>query len=98
MTLAARLPAEEKLSVRALTAADSARIRIDFTIPPGSSRATVNVWERFGKRVAEILDEREPASGDRTVEWDTGERSGIFIVRATVDDDSESQIVDVPRP
>jgi hypothetical protein len=95
--LAARLPAAAMLSARSLTVAGGARIRIDFTVPPGSSRATVNVWERFGKHVAAILDESGPTSGARTVEWDPGERGGIFIVRATVDDDSESQIVNVPR-
>jgi hypothetical protein len=87
------LQAATALSARAIT---DARIRIDFTVPSGSSRVAINVWERFGRHVAKIVDEREPTIGDRSVEWDA-DNGGIFIVRATVDDDSESQIVHVPH-
>jgi photosystem II stability/assembly factor-like uncharacterized protein len=82
-------------TMRAVSETGSTRVRIEFTVPPGSSRVAVNAWERFGKHVAQILDEREPTIGDRVVEWDT--EDGVFIIRATVDDDSDSRIVHVAR-
>jgi hypothetical protein len=72
---------------------DSNQVRIPVTVPEGSSRITVNVWERFGRHVSQIIDESNPAAGARTVEWDAADRSGSFIVRVTVDDNSESQII-----
>ena len=71
----------------------SAPLRIPVTVPEGASRLEVNVWERFGRHVGRLLDEAGPAPGARTVEWDAAGRSGSYIVRVTVDDDSESQIV-----
>lgn len=69
------------------------RVRIPVTVPDDSSRIAVNVWERFGRPIGQILDESNPAAGTRTVEWDATGHSGSFIVRVTVDDDSESQII-----
>ena len=69
------------------------RVRIPVIVPDNSSRIAVNVWERFGRHVGELLDESNPAAGARTVEWDATGYSGSFIVRVTVDDNSESQIV-----
>lgn len=69
------------------------RVRIPVIVPDNSSRIAVNVWERFGRHVGELLDESNPAAGARTVEWDATGHSGSFIVRVTVDDNSESQIV-----
>jgi photosystem II stability/assembly factor-like uncharacterized protein len=82
------------MSARAVTGSAKPGLRVDFTVPPGSSRVAVNVWERFGRHVARLVDERGPTAGDRSVEWqpDTG---GVFIVRTTVDDDSQSEIVEV---
>lgn len=76
-------------------AAPHAPLRIPLTVPEGASRVEVNVWERFGRHVARVLEEADPAPGARTVEWDAPSRSGSYIVRVTVDDDSESQIVAV---
>jgi photosystem II stability/assembly factor-like uncharacterized protein len=72
---------------------DGDQVRIPVTVPEGSSRITVNVWERFGRHVSQIIDESNPAAGARTVKWDAAGRSGSFIVRVTVDDNSESQII-----
>jgi photosystem II stability/assembly factor-like uncharacterized protein len=76
---------------------DGGPVRVPFTVPEGAARIEVNVWERFGRHVARLLDERDPAPGARTVDWDAG-RPGSYIVRVTVDDDSESQIVAVGAP
>lgn len=73
--------------------ADPAVVRVPVAVPDDASRLTVNVWERFGRQAARLVDEADPAAGSRTVEWDAAGRSGSFIVRVSVDDDSESQIV-----
>ncbi len=61
----------------------------------------MDIWDRFGDLVRQLVDETEPPDGARTVEWDgaddTGRAlaSGSFIVRVTADGRSESQIVQV---
>ena len=53
--------------------------------------------------VRRLVDENNPPSGVRTVQWDgandTGEplQAGAFILRLTVDGRSESQIVHLVR-
>jgi hypothetical protein len=76
-------------------------VRLPVTVPEGSSRLAVNVWERFGRHVRRLLEETGPAPGGRTIEWDVTDdagqrlRAGSYLVRVTVDDHSESQIVRV---
>lgn len=72
---------------------DNGHVRIPLTIPDNSSRIVVNIWERFGRHVGRILEESNPPAGHRTVEWNPAGRSGSFIVRVSVDDNSESQII-----
>lgn len=78
-------------------------VNIGITVPMDASRLTVNIWERFGEGVRQLVDEPEPAAGSRTVEWDVtndaGERldPGTFILRVTVDDRSESRMVRIER-
>lgn len=100
-------PAERALAIPAprLLAGSAASgdgvLRIPVTVPEGASRLVANVWERFGHHVRRLVDEADPAPGDRTIEWDMTDdagrpvRPGTYIVRITVDDDSESQIVRV---
>jgi flagellar hook assembly protein FlgD len=74
-------------------------VLIPVTIPEGASRLLVNIWDRFGSHVRHLLDEQQPAAGRRTIKWDgasdSGEllEAGNFVVRVTVDDDSESWIL-----
>jgi hypothetical protein len=74
-------------------------VPIAFTLPTGSRRVTVHIWNRFGKKVRTLLDERTPAAGGRTVRWDRrddrGEplRNGVYIYRLTVDDEAESRVI-----
>lgn len=79
---------------------ESARpVRIDLTVPPGAAQLTITIWERFGDLVRRLVDEPQPAAGSRTVEWDVTNDAGEpldlgnFILRATVDGRSESQII-----
>lgn len=81
---------------------DSSRpVRLPITVPEGASRLAVNIWGRFGAHVRHLLDEAQPEAGSRTIEWDVtnddGESLplGSFIIRVTVDEESESRIVHV---
>lgn len=94
---AARAPVAATL--RAVDADAGRPLRVAVRVPEGTSRLEVNVWERFGRHVRTVADEAGPASGERTIEWDgTGDEgrplaAGSYILRATVDDDSDSRIV-----
>jgi kumamolisin len=72
----------------------SGLFRLPLTVPAGTNRLAVRVWDRFGDHVATPLDEVRPAAGPRTIEWNLGRRDpGYFIVRVTADDTSESQLI-----
>jgi photosystem II stability/assembly factor-like uncharacterized protein len=78
---------------------DGHPVRIPIAVPQGASRLMVNIWTRFGRHVRRLVDETALAPGDRVVEWDATDDAGRelpaggFIVRVTVDDDSESHII-----
>ena len=79
-------------------------IAIGFTIPPGARRLTIEVWDRFGEPVRELVDETDPASGHRSVTWDFTSDAGAplpdgyYIYRVTIDGAAESRIVHVKTP
>ena len=74
-------------------------VDIGFTVPPGANRLTIDIWDRFGAPVRQLLDETGPASGHRSVPWDftSDEGSplpdGFYIVRVTIDSQAESRIL-----
>jgi len=74
-------------------------IRLPITVFSGTTRLSINAWDRFGDHVRRISDETHPAAGERVVEWDlandAGEplEPGYYIVRVSTDDRSESKIV-----
>jgi photosystem II stability/assembly factor-like uncharacterized protein len=74
-------------------------IRIPASIPAGTARITLDIWDRFGKHIGTILDERRPRVGERTLEWDGYDSSGrrvppgFFIARLTADDDAASTLL-----
>lgn len=76
-------------------------VRIPVTVPDGAERLTIDIWDRFGELVRQLVDESEPPVGGRDVEWDMADDAGLdlgrgsFIVRVTVGDESESLIVQV---
>jgi hypothetical protein len=82
-------------------AASDRPARIPLTVPAGAARLTVDVWDRFGDLVRQLVDEPDPAAGARTLEWDVADDAGhpldpgSFIARVTVDGASESQILQV---
>ena len=77
----------------------AAEVPIAFTLPAGSQRATIHIWNRFGKNVRTLLDERSPAAGPRTIGWnrrdDHGEpvQDGVYIYRLTIDGEAESRVI-----
>jgi photosystem II stability/assembly factor-like uncharacterized protein len=81
----------------------AAPIQISLTIPDGADRLTIDIWDRFGQHVCQLIDEAQPATGARTVDWDVTDdtggplEGGSFLLRVTVDDRSESQIVHLTR-
>ncbi|MGH4016527.1 MAG: FlgD immunoglobulin-like domain containing protein [Pseudonocardiaceae bacterium] len=78
-------------------------LQVAVTVPAGADRLTIGIWDRFGEHVRQLLDEPQPTQGPRTVDWDvtddTGQQldDGSFLLRVTVDGQSESQIVHVKR-
>jgi photosystem II stability/assembly factor-like uncharacterized protein len=80
-------------------------IRVGVTVPDAANHLAVNVWDpQFGDHVRQLLNEPTPRSGDRVIEWDGKDDSGqsigpgSFVVRVTVDDDSDSRVVWVGGP
>ncbi len=77
----------------------AAEIPIAFKLPAGTKRATIHIWNRFGKFIRTLIDEKNPPGGPRTVRWDrrddSGElvRGGVYIYRLTSDGDAESRVV-----
>jgi photosystem II stability/assembly factor-like uncharacterized protein len=77
-------------------------LQVAVTVPDGADRLTIDIWDRFGEHVRRLLDEPRPTDGSRIVDWDvtddTGRQlDGSFLLRVTVDGQSESQIVHITR-
>ena len=79
----------------------SGSVRVPITVAANSKRLAVWIWDRFGELVRTLVDETNPASGARVLEWDRTDVSGkplapgYFIWRVTVDGVSESRLVRV---
>ena len=60
----------------------------------------MDAWDRFGEHVRTVIDEPQPAAGPRTIDWDVTDDAGrplggSFLLRVTIDGQSESQIVHI---
>ena len=77
----------------------AAEIPVAFKLPAGTKRATIHIWNRFGKFIRTLLDEKNPPGGSRTVQWDRRDdsgklvRDGVYIYRLTSDGDAESRVI-----
>jgi photosystem II stability/assembly factor-like uncharacterized protein len=84
-------------SLAPLVATDS--VQFSITIPPNATRLAVYIWDRFGEFVRTLVDEANPSSGPRTLQWDRTDTSGqvlppgMFIWRVLVDQVTESRLV-----
>lgn len=74
------------------------QVLIRFQVPAGSQRATLHIWNRFGKEMRTLIDEKKPEAGSREMVWDRKDdrgqavRHGVYIYRVTVDGDAESGV------
>ena len=77
----------------------SGPVEIIYTAPEGAGHVTLDIWNRFGKYVRNLLDEDDPRPGRQTLIWNLEDNSGqrvppgAFIYRITIDDEAESRIV-----
>lgn len=77
-------------------------VRIPLVVPEATERLSARIWGRFGEPLRLVVDERAPAPGERTIEWDGTDASGAavvgsVIVRIAVDGNVEGQIVHLTR-
>jgi photosystem II stability/assembly factor-like uncharacterized protein len=76
-------------------------VTINYLVPQGSNHLSLNIWNRFGKQIRRLVDENDPKAGQQTLIWDLiddGGRPvppGAYIYRITIDEQSESRIVQV---
>jgi photosystem II stability/assembly factor-like uncharacterized protein len=74
-------------------------VQFSITIPPNARRLAVYIWDPFGELVRTLVDESNPPSGTRTLQWDRTDKSGqvlppgMFIWRVLVDQVTESRMV-----
>lgn len=73
-------------------------LQLQVQVPDGAAHLRVGIWDRFGEQVRRLIDEKQPQTGTRTLEWngaaDDGHTllAGAFIIRVSIDGHSESQI------
>jgi hypothetical protein len=67
-------------------------VDIPYTIKPGETNLSIDVWDRFGEHVATVMDEEKPAPGAALARW-TAASKGFFIYRVSTDQSVESKVV-----
>ncbi|MBW4618100.1 MAG: hypothetical protein KME17_01785 [Cyanosarcina radialis HA8281-LM2] len=74
-------------------------VKIEYKLPENVKKVAIDIWDRFGSYVRQLVDESNPAAGERSIVWDgkndAGETlpAGIFIYRITVDGNAESRVI-----
>jgi photosystem II stability/assembly factor-like uncharacterized protein len=72
---------------------------LNITVPENSKKLNINIWDRFGHQICQLVDETAPKNGTRKIVWDgkpdTGNKvvTDDFICRITIDNKSESRII-----
>ena len=75
------------------------RVDISITVPTGAKSLSVVIYDRFAGKVRTLVEENEPAAGQRSLTWDLQDDAGEklnpaqFMVRASCDDLSESRLI-----
>ncbi|MGV0743831.1 YCF48-related protein [Mycolicibacterium sp. XJ870] len=73
--------------------------RIGLTVPEGAAELSVDVWDRFGSYVRQLVRETGPTGGERNIEWAVDNQAGeplepaYYMVRATIDDRTDSTLL-----
>jgi photosystem II stability/assembly factor-like uncharacterized protein len=76
-------------------------LEITYTVPDGTKRLEVNIWNHFGVHIRKVVEQTHPRPGTASVYWngesDSGEQLPVdyYIYRVSINDDSESAIVRV---
>jgi photosystem II stability/assembly factor-like uncharacterized protein len=76
-------------------------LEITYTVPAGANTLTIDIWDRFGVHVRQLVDEKNPKPGTASVTWDgqtdAGELlpPGYYLYRVTTDSDSDSRVVHI---
>jgi len=76
-------------------------VQFSITIPPNARRLAVYIWDPFGELIRTLVDESNPSSGTRALQWDRTDKSGqvlppgMFIWRVLVDQVTESRLVQI---
>ncbi|MHC9297122.1 YCF48-related protein [Mycobacterium sp. LTG2003] len=74
-------------------------VRLTLNIPADAAEMSVDVWDRFGVYVRQLVRESQPASGQRTIVWAVDSEAGdplepgYYMVRATIDDRTDSTLL-----
>lgn len=77
----------------------SGPVEIVYTVPQGTGCLEIDIWDRFGRYVRRLVDEKNPDPGEQSITWDLKDGSvqrvpaGIYIYRITVDGQAESRVV-----
>jgi photosystem II stability/assembly factor-like uncharacterized protein len=91
--------AGSRMLTQAHHAVAGAASTIAVNVPQGSGKLAVRIWDRFGEHIITLVDEANPTPGARGLAWDGKGADGLavapgyFIVRATVDHQSESGLI-----
>lgn len=98
-TIAALAAAGPQLLADNEPTASALPVAITVDVPAGAGRLVICIWDHFAKHVRRLIDEAGPDAGARTLEWDGRDDdgrvlpAGDYLIRVTVDGNSESRIV-----
>ena len=76
-----------------------ASVPIRFDVPLRTKHLSLDIWDRFGTHVRNLLDSAQPQAGPKEIVWDCRNHAGQlvapgeFIYRLTLDGVSESRII-----
>ena len=72
---------------------------ITISVPRDARSLVIDIWERFGDHVRQLVAETDPPAGRRTITWDFRDHAGndcgagTYILRVTIDGKAESRII-----
>jgi photosystem II stability/assembly factor-like uncharacterized protein len=84
------------------TDADGRGVAVRFTVPEGVDRLYVGLWNHFGWHVRDLINDRDPAAGEKTVTWDGKDdkgrplAGGVYICRLAAGGQAASVNIKLP--
>ena len=99
---AAVLPRDDRELLRtAHQRADVRPVVIEYDVPDGTQKVSLEVFDRFGTHVATVVSDDRPVPGRQVASWDVTDNAGLplpagtYLHRLTVDRVVESGILDL---